>query len=378
LKQILRNDNPKLLVGIPNVFGATTSVFWINYLANIRNRLYQHITCDRHYVDACVTRVYGCNPANVESAQKLFTEFKKIWNGKDVIFVGDNNFKDYIYINTGDEATFCICYLKATGFIARKYENAFIKELTNCINTGENEQEEYFNSFAFAGIPVVGIIGDSLSSGVTYKSDNTPVTDYNMAWWRMLKRDSGMEYKCFATGGLTTRSWLSNTAYGLAKALTPGNECCAYVIALGVNDEYSLGTGYLGSANDIDLADYTNNADTFYGNYARIIQRLTELVPSAKFFAVTIPRTSASLDAFNDAIREISGLFSNSYVVDLAANYLSEFSTGFLAAHNFGGAHQSAAAYQVIGKLFEKAISDTIVANAIAFRYIQFALDSVS
>jgi len=87
LQQILKNDNPKLLVGIPNIFGATDSVFWINYLAKIRARLYQYITFNRSYVDACVTRIYGCNPANAVSAQKLFNAFKKIWNGKDVIFV---------------------------------------------------------------------------------------------------------------------------------------------------------------------------------------------------------------------------------------------------------------------------------------------------
>ena len=113
-------------------------------------------------------------------------------------------------------------------------------------------------------------------------------------------------------------------------------------------------------------------------NYAKIIQMLTSRVPAAKFFLTTIPRTSALYDAFNDAIREIAGMFENCYLVDLAANYLTEFNSGFLAAHNFGGAHQSALAYQVIGKIFEKAISDTIVANAVAFRYIQFALDSVS
>ena len=87
LKEILANDNKKLLVGIPNYFGATDSRIWADYCSRIRHLVYQYITFDKYYVDACVTRLYGCNPANAENAKKLFSEFKKIWNDKDIIFV---------------------------------------------------------------------------------------------------------------------------------------------------------------------------------------------------------------------------------------------------------------------------------------------------
>ena len=221
----------------------------------------------------------------------------------------------------------------------------------------------------------MGIIGDSLSSGYTVPEGGPAEvnTHYDLAWWQVLKRDSGAEYKYFARGGLTTRSWLSD-AEGYAKASQDANKCCAYVVALGVNDQYDLGMDYLGTAADINLADPTQNADTFYGNYGKIIQLMTALVPKAKFFAVTIPREGGNNAAYNEAIRAIAEMFDNCYLVDLAADYMPIFRGGFLYDHEFS-AHYSAAGYQYIGKIMEKAIGDTIAANAVDFRYIQFALD---
>ena len=232
--------------------------------------------------------------------------------------------------------------------------------------------EEIATMGIFEGIPVVGIIGDSLSSGVSYNGTNL-VTDYNFAWWRVLERDSGQKYIPFAKGGLTTRSWISDY---LSESLKLENKCCVYVLALQVNDVYSLGESYLGTSEDIDVSNYNNNADSYYGNYAKIVQALTENNPKCKFFLLTDPRKTGESDSkWNGAVRYIASLFSNCYLVDMQGLFNSLYLSGFIADVKSNDAHYPSIGYSYMGKLIEKAIGEVIKENANDFKYIQFALD---
>ena len=47
---------------------------------------------------------------------------------------------------------------------------------------------------------------------------------------------------------------------------------------------------------DINLNDYTKNAETFAGYYGGIIQRVKELQPDAHFFVVTLPKQYGNKD----------------------------------------------------------------------------------
>ena len=290
-----------------------------------------------------------------------------------IIVSEDSSLHTWKYVHAGDDTQFACSFLTANGLTIKKVVNEQVSIIANSL-----ADEPLLNSatqMIVAGIPVMGIIGDSLSSGYTIPEDGPAAvnTHYEFAWWQVLKRDSGMDYKYFARGGVSTRSWFT-VEVGYPKASLPENKCCAYVIALGVNDEYDYGLDYIGTAADINMADPSLNADTYFGNYGKIIQMMTALVPKAKFFLLTIPRTSGNIPAYNTAIRNIASMFSNAYLVDIAADYMGVFNSGFLQDHFFS-AHYSAAGYQYIGKIFEKAIGDTIMANAVDFRYIQFALD---
>ena len=279
---------------------------------------------------------------------------------------------DYIYINNGNDAQFVVSYITSGGAkieIINVPNTNGIVDYINKKNTTLKENS-YLNN-AYAGIPVVGIIGDSLSSGVTQKESSEFVTDYDFAWWKILERNSGQTYKGFCKGGLSAKYWLEDVDYGLPKALEPGNKCCAYIVALGVNDQYYGDT--IGSITDIDDSDYHNNADTFYGNYGKIIQILTEASPKSLFLLMTIPRTNGS--SYNEAIRNIANHFSNCFLVDLANNEMDFFNEGYIHNSMYGGGHYNSAAYAVIGKVMEHEISKVIVDNYLAFRYIQFALD---
>ena len=214
------------------------------------------------------------------------------------------------------------------------------------------------------------MIGDSLMSGAGYDTRTSGVHDnIEFAWWKVLERKSGCTYRRFCVGGMSTRSFITNASYGLPVALTAGNECNLYIIGLGVNDR-AIGDSYLGTSSDIDLVDPDNNADTYYGNYAKIIQKIIAANPGCKFILFTDPRTDGD---FNDAVREIAGMFSNCYLADLWAVYSPYFTTGgFFDKYKDSSAHYPAMAYSAMAKLLERAIDDCINDNRADFVDIQY------
>ena len=138
-----------------------------------------------------------------------------------------------------------------------------------------------------------------------------------------------MDYRLFAKGGLETAQWLTDPDAGYPVASQAENLCQAYIIYLGINDCARHDDDYIGTTADIHASDPDLNADTFTGNYAKIIQKLQALVEGAKVFVVTMPvvATTAvgSTNSYNDAIRAIAGLLDNVYLIDLYADYYLEF-----------------------------------------------------
>ena len=229
-----------------------------------------------------------------------------------------------------------------------------------------------FSQGLYQGVPVVGMIGDSLMSGAGYDPNTGAVHDnIEYARWKTLERESGMTYKRFCRGGMSTFAFVTDNTYGLPVALTPGNECNLYIIGLEINDRNNYPND-LGTVDDIDLSDPDNNEDTFYGNYAKIIQKITSFNPGCKFILFTNPRTDGN---WNNAIRTISGLFSNCYLVDLWNLYSTYFTTGgFFDKYKDQSAHYPAMAYKAMAKILSIAIDNCINDNYLAFRNIQYSI----
>ena len=230
----------------------------------------------------------------------------------------------------------------------------------------------------FAGIPSVGIVGDSLSIGAS--GDGRAVQDNaQYAWWRVLERDSGMTYRRYAQGGLSTRTWLTNQSYGLPAAVK--DPCHCYIIALEVNDRAILNqdSSYLGSLADIDLADPDNNADTYYGNLAKIIQKLKVVSPNARFLVMNNPRSGddALYAQLNQAISDVVALFTYCHLVDMVSLFGAEYTEQDSFIENMCDytRHYPSCAYAYMGKLCEYAIGITIEQNYRDYKTIQFALD---
>ena len=85
LKEILKNDNDKLLVGIVDSFGYCPSSYMKKVIMLCRETLYKYIDFDKTYVDASLARrfIFSTEEQGVEYYNKI----KSLWNNKDVVIV---------------------------------------------------------------------------------------------------------------------------------------------------------------------------------------------------------------------------------------------------------------------------------------------------
>lgn len=237
-----------------------------------------------------------------------------------------------------------------------------------------NQKIEDYNNYydLYKSFQTVGCVGDSLASGQCVSNEDETIhhTDmYEYSWGQFMAKASGNTYYNFSKGGLTTRSWLSDSR-GLSLALQSDKKCECYIIGLGVNDAGNLGIDYLGTSNDIDLSNFENNLDSFYGNYGKIIQNLKVIQPKAKFFLLTIPDNDATKILYNEAIRNISNLFENCYLIDLY-EIRNEYLTGFIKNNQRWG-HYNAVAYNRMSQIISRLISKYMYENYDEFKQIEF------
>lgn len=228
----------------------------------------------------------------------------------------------------------------------------------------------------------VGVIGDSLAVGhmITnpYRSSGSAVRasrNIEYSWPKVIGRDANAEWSIFGTSGQTTIDWLGSTSgYGKAELEATGNKCQAYIIGIGENDLADSGNGTvvpLGTISDISQNNETPSK--FYEAYYRIIEVILAVNPDAKIFCLTNPVGAGEKRAgFNQAVKDIVALWDsvNILVVDLHKKHgaLFEQANSFLKQDsNTMGDHYSAIGYNIIAKIIEEAISDTIKDNSGAF-----------
>lgn len=227
---------------------------------------------------------------------------------------------------------------------------------------------ELFNAF-----DTVGCIGDSLASGECVSNETGSVAYHDMyrySWGQYMARATGNTYYNFSSGGLTTRTWL--TSDYAAQAVDGSHECKCYIIGLGQNDQIADGRHVeVGAISDINDADYTQNADTYYGNYGRIIQTLKEHSPKVKFFLLTNPIETERVKPYNAAVRAIAGRFDNCYCIDLANDYADDYKSGIIAASQRHG-HYNAVGYSCMARLLLEALNKYMYDHQKEFQQIEF------
>jgi lysophospholipase L1-like esterase len=194
-----------------------------------------------------------------------------------------------------------------TGFLVKK----------NCYNL-ETVEEKIPIDFGF--FERFAVIGDSYSSGEIYVADASQSKGYTVAdyyqksWGQILARKYGASCINLSVGGLTTRTWLTNS-HGLVKMLAEKPQEL-YLCALGINDEISLGTSYLGTIEDItNYKSYSDYSDTFYGNYGKIIEQIKTHAPKSKIVLMSMAYLyNATEDSFTMAIKNIANHYNIPFI----------------------------------------------------------------
>lgn len=214
-------------------------------------------------------------------------------------------------------------------------------------------------------------VGDSLASGELESLDEQGKKGYHdyfeYSWIQFLARSAGIgKAYNFTRGGMTAKEYM--TSFAESKGFwNPELASQGYVIALGVNDLKHIDCG---SVEDINMDDYTKNADTFAGHYGAIIQRYKEIQPKARFFLVTMPGRGEIGDAHAKLLHDIAKKFEYTYVIDLhkyAPEYNEEFQKNF-----YLGGHLNVMGYKFTADMIGSYIDYIIRNNMEDFKQIGF------
>lgn len=202
-----------------------------------------------------------------------------------------------------------------TGFLVKK--NCYSFESVSKSDF-ENYEEKIPIDFGF--FEKFAVVGDSYASGEIYVADASQSKGYTVAdyyqksWGQILARKYGATCINLSVGGLTTRTWLTSS-HGLAKMLAEKPQEL-YLCALGINDEISLGTSYLGRIEDItNYESYSDYPDTFYGNYGKIIEQIKAHAPKSKIVLMSMAYLyNATEDSFTAAIKNIADYYNIPFI----------------------------------------------------------------
>lgn len=253
----------------------------------------------------------------------------------------------YVIINCG--------YYKANGFeriaiLLDAVSDVYKDEEPNILLTGI----EMFNSF--------GAIGDSYTAGDTTNSSGTWVNS-GTSWVKTIGQRAGITYGNYGQGGMHCKD------YNIEPALTASAHDM-YFFAMGINDSIkkydeseTTPLDHLGTIDDIK-SDYTQNPETFYGCYGKIIAQIMEHAPNARHCMILIPVHDTYTDAFNTAIVEIAEHFEIPYINPFDDPFF--YSTVYETKSN---GHPTRMGYVGMGFAYERLFAKCVAANPLYFKY---------
>lgn len=224
----------------------------------------------------------------------------------------------------------------------------------------------------------IACVGDSLASGEFQNLKPEGGYGYHdyfeYSWGQYMARMMGSKVYNFSKGGMTAKEYCTTFADG-NRYWSTEYASQAYIIALGVNDLLNQNQP-LGSMDDIDRNDWRNNADTFTGWYARIIQRYHEIQPRAYFFLMTMPS-----DGEDDAkperkalhakrMHELAEMFPRTYVLDFH-EYAPKYNKAFRERYFLSG-HMNASGYLLTAQMVASYIDYIVRHNPLDFNEVGF------
>ncbi|MBO7685035.1 MAG: hypothetical protein J6V72_01545 [Kiritimatiellae bacterium] len=185
----------------------------------------------------------------------------------------------------------------------------------------------------FNRIAVVGTSWDCSYGYSSYTGETHAYTRRSRSWIAVLAHMYGIDYGCYGVPSATTVApgsshigehgavcWQTD-AHGLPALLDDADndkKANLYWMDLHQNDWKKIGRyddTYLGTIDDIK-EDYTQNPDTFYGNYGRILDQIISKCPRALFIFSykETASTQAAGKAYAAAVREIAEHYGAPYI----------------------------------------------------------------
>lgn len=324
--------------------------------------------------------VYVCNVsiAEITAAYKLNKSIVCYFGGRDMHYVGAN--KDSYGVNqfffrgnssTGSQTQTVRIYAPDGDADAKA-------------NGKVHSEPAAIDLSLYSALGHVGVIGDSLSTGVE-DGDTTTIENRNQSWVTWLERATGNPHEIMGFGGATTSTWIRDK---LASCLDPYSFVDAYILALGFNDcrDYRedatppyVGCVPLGSMTDITGVDewINDNGDSlpygsYYFNVEKILRKIHEANPDAPIIVLTNPDFTgdekANPVAYNNALIEIVNEYGEQYNAHLIDLY-SLYGSVYQELEQFRGKfnHFPRQIYAYMGQIIATAISRDIVSSPNAY-----------
>ncbi len=249
------------------------------------------------------------------------------------------------------------------------------------MNTTEKPFDNLISDCGFCGIfRTIGCIGDSLASGEFESRDENGTPGYHdyfeYSWGQYIARACGNKVYNFSRGGMTAREFVQS--FGKKIGFYDSDKVCqCYIVALGVNDhnrelEDPVKNAF-GTLDDINLSDSTKNADTFIGNYARIVSDIKKMQPKARIFLMTMPRHSSESPLTNkhiEFLNELAKMYEFTYVLDFC-KYAPVYDVDFRKKYYLGG-HLNPMGYMLTAKYVMSYIDYIVRHNMEDFSQVGF------
>ena len=198
----------------------------------------------------------------------------------------------------------------------------------------------------------IAVIGDSFASGSVGVNSQT---NYALSWIQNIGRTYGIEATNYSKGGLTTRTWMTNSS-GLPK-LRADTGKLLYFIALGINDS-NPDSRNVPIGVQTDFAIEENTPDTFYGNMGIIYREILAKNSAAIICWITIPRFDARYTPYSEAIRNMAEM-TGMILIDSADVTL--FKTNWWTNNLSSTAHPTAPMYNAMANAYAEKFSEVAI-----------------
>lgn len=227
----------------------------------------------------------------------------------------------------------------------------------------DKENRELQNAaYPFTGFDMfrnIAGLGDSYTEGDLVNSSNIWVTVPGISYLASIAGRNGITAYNYGSGGATTETYLSRAAFTNCLNDDPHD---LYMLSFGINDASAGMT--IGTVADIN-EDYTQNPNTFYGNYGRIITQLMAHAPQAKYILIMPWTTDADYTSYNTAVKTIADHYGIPCIDPSDDPF---FKSHFWLGYKSGG-HPTAMLYAGMGRAVERLFNTCVQNNPRYFRY---------